>query len=277
MSIHTGIEWTDATWNPVRGCTKISAGCMNCYAEAFAERWRGTKGHPYEHGFDLRLVEEKLFEPLTWARSRMVFVNSMSDLFHDDVPDAYIYRVFRVMQAANWHVFQLLTKRPERLLRLASTELRGLIDCQNIWLGVSVENRSQGLPRINYLRSTPASTRFLSIEPLLENLGELDLEGIDWVIVGGESGAKARPMSPEWVRSIRDQCIAKGTRFFFKQWGGRNKKVAGRDLDGKIYGEFPNAKILASPTRSERLRRLHYVSMRDLGLRYDNSPTMPCT
>lgn len=265
MSIQTGIEWTDATWNPVRGCTKISAGCMNCYAEAFAERWRGVKGHPYENGFDLRLVEEKLFEPLTWAKSRMVFVNSMSDLFHDDVPFSFIARVFGVMQAANWHVFQVLTKRPERLLRLASKELQGMTDCPNIWIGVSVENRSQGLPRIQHLKMTPASTRFLSIEPLLEDLGELDLEGIDWVIVGGESGSKARPMSPEWVRSIRDQCIASGTRFFFKQWGGKNKKVSGRDLDGKIYGEFPHVSVMGSPTRSERMLRLHHVSRRDQG------------
>jgi protein gp37 len=256
MSIQTGIEWTDATWNPVRGCTKISAGCLNCYAETFAERWRGTKGHPYEHGFDLRLVEDKLFEPLTWARPRMIFVNSMSDLFHDDVPDAFIGSVFRVMQAASWHVFQVLTKRPTRLAALAQTEIQGLTSSNNIWLGVSVENKAQGLPRIEHLRSTPASTRFLSIEPLLEDLGEIDLRGIDWVIVGGESGLKARAMSPEWVRSIRDQCMANNTRFFFKQWGGKNKKLAGRYLDGKVYGEFPSANVTPRPSRTERMRVL---------------------
>jgi protein gp37 len=263
MSIQTGIEWTDATWNPVRGCSKISAGCKNCYAEAFAERWRGTKGHPYEHGFDLRLVEDKLFEPLTWAKSRMIFVNSMSDLFHEGVPTSFIVKVFQVMKAANWHIFQVLTKRPERLQKLANSELYGLTDCPNIWLGVSVENRSQGLPRVNYLRRTPASTRFLSIEPLLEDLGKIDLREIDWVIVGGESGAKARPMSPEWVRSIRDQCAENDTSFFFKQWGGRNKKLAGRSLDGEIYNEFPCAKILSSPSRSERLRLLSSFSARE--------------
>ena len=256
MSIQTGIEWTDATWNPVRGCSKISAGCLNCYAEAFAERWRGTRGHPYEYGFDLRLVEEKLYEPLTWARPRMILVNSMSDLFHEKVPDEYIARVFRVMQAASWHVFQVLTKRPERLASLSQTAIKGLTSCSNIWLGVSVENKSQGLPRIQHLRATPASTRFLSIEPLLEDLGMVNLEDIDWVIVGGESGTSPRPMSPEWVRSIRDQCMATDTRFFFKQWGGRNKKLAGRDLDGEIYGEFPIAAVTPKPSRAERMRVL---------------------
>jgi protein gp37 len=242
---------------------------MNCYAEAFAERWRGTEGHPYEHGFDLRLVEEKLYEPLTWAKSRMIFVNSMSDLFHEEVPDSYIVRVFRVMQTANWHVFQVLTKRPGRLLQMASKELQGLTNCQNIWLGVSVENRLQGIPRIDLLKTTPASIRFLSVEPLLENLGELDLRGIDWIIVGGESGAKARPMLPDWVRGIRDQCSANGTRFFFKQWGGRNKKAAGRDLDGKTYEEFPHIDIMASPSRSERKSLLNDFSKRDQNGQFD--------
>jgi protein gp37 len=263
MSVQTGIEWTDATWNPVRGCSKISAGCKNCYAETFAERWRGTKGHPYEYGFDLRLVEDKLFEPLTWAKSRMIFVNSMSDLFHEGVPNSYIVKIFQVMQAADWHVFQVLTKRPERLQQLANLELHSLTECSNIWLGVSVENRSQGLPRVNHLRMTPASKRFLSIEPLLEDLGEIDLREIDWVIVGGESGPKARPMAPEWVRSIRDQCIANGTSFFFKQWGGKNKKLAGRSLDGEIHNEFPYTEVLASPSRSERLRLLSSLSTKE--------------
>ncbi|MGR3277663.1 DUF5131 family protein [Acaryochloris marina NIES-2412] len=260
MSDNTGIEWTDTTWNPVRGCTKISPGCKNCYAKTFAERWRGVKGHPYEHGFDLRLVPDKLFEPLSWARSRMIFVNSMSDLFHEDIPDAYIATVFRVMHVANWHTFQVLTKRPERLSMLANTELRDLTDSPNIWLGVSVENRRYGLPRITHLQRTPAAIRFLSIEPLLEDIGILDLDGIDWVIVGGESGQRARPMAPEWVRSVRDQCVRSGVSFFFKQWGGRNKKKAGRMLDEKQHDEFPKTRIVTSPPRSERMRRLASLS-----------------
>lgn len=260
MSDNTEIEWTDTTWNPVRGCTKISPGCKNCYAKTFAERWRGVKGHPYEHGFDLRLVPDKLFEPLSWARSRMIFVNSMSDLFHEDIPDAYIATVFHVMNVANWHTFQVLTKRPERLLMLAKTELSGLTNSPNIWLGVSVEDQQYGLPRVAHLQKTPAAIRFLSIEPLLEDIGILDLDGIDWVIVGGESGQRARPMASEWVRSIRDQCISSGVSFFFKQWGGRNKKRAGRTLDEKKHDEFPKTKIATSPPRSERMRRLALLS-----------------
>lgn len=239
MSAHSSIEWTDATWNPVRGCTKISPGCARCYAETFAERFRGVPGHPFEFGFDLRLVPEKLGEPLRWQRGRMIFVNSMSDLFHEDVPDDFIAAVGRVMTLATWHTYQVLTKRPERMLALLRTVLRDAGQQPHIWWGVSVENRKHGLPRIDPLRSAPVRARFLSIEPLLQDLGKVDLSQIDWVIVGGESGPGARPMRPEWVRSLRDQCQRAGVPFFFKQWGGVRKKEAGRSLDGRTYDELP--------------------------------------
>ena len=239
MSQKSSIEWTDATWNPVRGCTKISPGCAHCYAETFAERFRGVPGHPYEQGFDLRLVHEKLDEPLRWASSRMIFVNSMSDLFHEDVPDDFILDVVRVMELATWHTFQVLTKRSERVRDLLEGKLRFAATLPHIWWGVSVENQRHGIPRIEYLRKAPAAVRFLSIEPLLEDLGTLDLEGISWVIVGGESGGGARPIEPEWVLSIRDQCKAARIPFFFKQWGGRRKKEAGRTLAGRTYDQVP--------------------------------------
>lgn len=239
MAIESSIEWTDATWNPVRGCTKISPGCKNCYAERFAERFRGVKNHPYEQGFDLRLVPEKLGEPLRWRKPRMIFVNSMSDLFHEQVPDDYIEAVARVMVAAKWHTFQILTKRSDRLCTLLRTTLGFAASQPHIWWGVSVENRKHGLPRVADLRSAPAAVRFLSIEPLLENLGTLNLKGINWVIVGGESGPGARPIRKEWVLSLRDQCRRVGVPFFFKQWGGARKKVAGRRLEGRTYDEFP--------------------------------------
>jgi protein gp37 len=252
MSEHSSIEWTDATWNPVRGCTKISPGCAHCYAETFAERFRGVPGHPYEQGFDLRLVPEKLSEPLRWPSSRMIFVNSMSDLFHEDIPDDFIIDVVRVMELASWHTFQVLTKRSDRLRDL----LRGALDfagsLRHIWWGVSVENQRHGLPRIDNLRSAPAAVRFLSIEPLLEDLGTLNLQGINWVIVGGESGARARAMEPEWVLSIRDQCHAANVPFFFKQWGGVRKKQAGRILAGKIHDGLPER--VTSPVPSQRVR-----------------------
>ncbi len=239
MSEQSKIEWTDATWNPVRGCTKISPGCAHCYAETFAERFRGVKGHPYERGFDLRLVPEKLHEPLRWSRSRMIFVNSMSDLFHRDVPDEYICRVADVMRAADWHTFQVLTKRSERLRDLLKTTLAEAGCSSHIWWGVSVENRRHGLPRLEHLRDSPASVKFLSIEPLLEDLGSINLKGISWVIVGGESGPGARPMKSEWVRSLRDQCIDADVPFFFKQWGGVQKKRAGRLLDNRTWDAMP--------------------------------------
>ncbi len=240
MSSQSAIEWTDATWNPVRGCTKISDGCKHCYAETFAERFRGVKGHPYEQGFDLRLVPEKLAEPLRWRNPKMIFVNSMSDLFHENVPDDYIIAVARVMAAANWHTYQVLTKRSERLRGLLNTSLRFAARQRHIWWGVSVENKKYGLPRIGHLQNADAEIRFLSVEPLLEDLGKLNLDGIGWVIVGGESGPGARPMKKEWVLSVRDQCKRKGIPFFFKQWGGVRKSAAGRKLDGKTYDEFPN-------------------------------------
>ena len=191
MSERSAIEWTDATWNPVRGCTKISPGCKHCYAETFAERFRGVKGHPYEQGFDLRLVPEKLMEPLRWRAPRRVFVNSMSDLFQDGVPDNYIQSVADVMVQAHWHTYQILTKRSPRMRDLLKTKLRYAAAKPHIWWGTSVEDKKYGVPRIEHLRSAPARVRFLSIEPLLEDLGALNLSGIDWVIVGGESGPGA--------------------------------------------------------------------------------------
>lgn len=239
MSIKSDIEWTDATWNPVRGCTKISPGCKHCYAETFAERFRGVKGHPYEQGFDLRLVPEKLGEPLRWRTPKMIFVNSMSDLFHDRVPLDYIVAVARVMVTATWHTYQVLTKRSERLRNLLNSTLSFAATQPHIWWGVSVEDREYGLPRIEDLRMAEAAVRFLSVEPLLEDLGKLNLDGINWIIVGGESGPGARPMKKEWVRSVRDQCRHKGVPFFFKQWGGVRKSAAGRRLEGRTYDEFP--------------------------------------
>ena len=239
MSVNSTIEWTDATWNPVRGCTKISPGCKHCYAEVFAERFRGVKGHPYEQGFDLRLVPEKLGEPLRWRTPKMVFVNSMSDLFHDAVPEDYIEAVANVMVRANWHTYQVLTKRSKRLAKLLSTRLRFAACAPHIWWGVSVEDKRYGVARIPDLQSAPAAVRFLSIEPLLEDLGPLELQNIHWIIVGGESGRGARPLKREWVLSIRDQCATAGVPFFFKQWGGLHKKRAGRMLDGRTYDEFP--------------------------------------
>jgi protein gp37 len=226
---------------------------MHCYAETFAERFRGIPGHPYEQGFDLRLVPEKLAEPLQWASPKMVFVNSMSDLFHEDIPDDYIADVTRVMQKANWHTFQVLTKRSERMRELLRTKLRAFAGEPHIWWGVSVENRKHGLLRIDHLRAAPVTVRFLSIEPLLEDLGHVDLTGISWVIVGGESGPGARPMDKAWVLSIRDQCRRTNVPFFFKQWGGVRKRLTGREIDGKTYNEFPSRLMVAVP---ERVRRL---------------------
>jgi len=239
MAEHSRIEWTDATWNPVRGCTKISPGCKHCYAETFAERFRGVKGHPYEQGFDPRLVPEKLAEPLRWRQPKMIFVNSMSDLFHDFVPDEYIVAVATVMAKANWHTYQVLTKRSERLRDLLNSKLQFAAQQGHIWWGVSVEDKKYGVPRIAHLQQTQAAIRFLSVEPLLEDIGQLDLSGIDWMIVGGESGAGARPMQVDWVLSLRNQCRKSKTAFFFKQWGGVRKAKTGRRLQGRTYDEFP--------------------------------------
>jgi protein gp37 len=252
VSDRSTIEWTDATWNPVRGCTKISPGCKHCYAATFAERFRNVPGHPYEQGFDLRLVPDKLLIPLCWQKPRRIFVNSMSDLFHEDVPDEYIVRVVRVMQTANWHTYQVLTKRSSRLRQLLSGVLHFASELKHIWWGVSVENRRHGLPRVADLRASPAGVRFLSVEPLLEDLGRIDLTQIDWVIVGGESGHGARPIKPEWVRSLRNQCVKAKVAFFFKQWGGVRKSETGRDLDGRTHDELPDHQ--AKPEKSRRLR-----------------------
>jgi protein gp37 len=252
MSLGTSIEWTDATWNPVRGCSKVSPGCKHCYAERFAERFRGVPGHPFEQGFDVRLVPEKILEPLLWKNPKKIFVNSMSDLFHESVPDSFILQVARVMREANWHVFQILTKRHERMSRLLSGPLREFAAEPHIWWGVSVENRKNGLPRLRRLQKTPVAVRFLSIEPLLEDLGEFDLGGIAWVIVGGESGPGARPMESAWVRSIHKQCNRDNVPFFFKQWGGTRKAAAGRVLDGKTYSDFPEPASADSIGRSGR-------------------------
>jgi protein gp37 len=253
MSEHSLIEWTDSTWNPVRGCTKITPGCDHCYAETFAERFRGVPGHPYEQGFDLRLVPEKLAEPLRWKARKMVFVNSMSDLFHKDVPDDYVETVCRVMERANWHTYQVLTKRSSRLRNMLETRLAFAASLRHIWWGVSVEDRAHGLPRIEHLRQARAAVRILSVEPLLEDLGDINLDGIHWVIAGGESGPGARPMRKEWVLSVRDQCERAGVPFFFKQWGGTRKGKAGRELDGRTYDGVPGRVELPVLEQSERL------------------------
>lgn len=236
MADKSAIEWTDATWNPVRGCTKVSPGCKFCYAEAFASRFAGVPDHPYEAGFALRLVPEKLEEPLRWRKPRRVFVNSMSDLFHQRVSSDYIRQVFDIMVRAEHHTFQLLTKRVDRVLRLAQT----LPWPENVWMGVSVENEKYG-PRAAALAGVPAAVRFISAEPLLGPLPSLPLDGIHWVIVGGESGRRARPMDLDWAREIRDQCQRRGVSFFLKQLGGRTSKRGGDDalLDGKRYLEYP--------------------------------------
>jgi protein gp37 len=239
MSDNSKIEWTDATWNPVRGCSKVSPGCLHCYAETFAERFRGVPGHPFEFGFDLRLVPEKLADPIRWSKPKRIFVNSMSDLFHEDVPDDFIEKICRVMLAANWHTYQILTKRADRMTALLQGKLHEAANAAHIWWGVSVENRKHGIPRIGKLLSAKPRVAFLSIEPLLEDLGALDLRGIHWVIVGGESGPGARPIHANWVRNIRARCLTYDIPFFFKQWGGVRKSETGRTLDGQIYDQFP--------------------------------------
>jgi len=231
------IEWTEATWNPIRGCVKVSPGCKHCYAEAFAERFRGVPGHPYEQGFDVRLVPHKLSDPLRWTRPTTIFVNSMSDLFHTDVPREFVRRVFDVMVRCPQHTFQVLTKRSRR----AHEESSDLPWPENVWMGVSVEDQHV-THRITDLQSVPAAVRFLSCEPLLGPLDDLPLEGIHWVIVGGESGPHARPMKTEWVEGILKQCQEAHVAFFFKQWGGVRKHVTGRLLHGRYYDEMPPTK-----------------------------------
>lgn len=231
---HSSIEWTEVTWNPLTGCDKISPGCKNCYAERMAKRLKAMGQPNYTNGFRLTMHEHMLERPLQWKKSRMVFVNSMSDLFHRDVPPEFIHKVFDVMRRASWHTFQVLTKRSRRLL-----ELDQLIDWPiNVWMGVSVENCDLFF-RIDHLRETNAHIKFLSLEPLLGPMPGLDLRGIDWVIVGGESGPGARPMQEEWVTNIRDQCQSAGVPFFFKQWGGVHRKRNGRILQGRTWNEIP--------------------------------------
>jgi protein gp37 len=261
MSDRSSIEWTDATWNPVRGCTKVSPGCAHCYAETFAERFRGVPGHPYEQGFDLRLVPDKLAEPLRWTTPRSIFVNSMSDLFHEDVADEYIQRVVRVMELANWHTYQVLTKRSQRMRDLLGGKLRFAAQLSHVWWGVSVENRRHGSPRIAHLQEAPAAVRFLSVEPLLEDLGDLNLDGIRWVIVGGESGAGARPMDKAWVVSIRNQCRSARVPFFFKQWGGVRKGETGRLLDGRTYDEVPDRIAVPVAPAKQRLADIDRIHL----------------
>jgi protein gp37 len=241
MAISTTIEWTDATWNPVSGCTKISRGCDNCYAERIAERFRGVPRHPFEHGFDLTLRPHKIAEPLSWRSPKHVFVNSMSDLFHKDVPKVFLDRVFETMEAADWHVFQVLTKRSPLMRSYVNRRYKDRRVPEHIWLGVSVEDR-KSLVRLNHLKQANATVRFVSFEPLLENLCDLDLAGIHWAIAGGESGPSARQIETDWVRSIRDQCRLQNVAFFFKQWGGRTSKAGGNELDGRRWLQYPSSK-----------------------------------
>lgn len=238
MADGSAIEWTDATWNPVTGCTKITAGCDNCYAARFSERFRGVPGHPFERGFDLTLRPDRLAQPLAWRRSRMIFVNSMSDLFHKGVPRDFIDQVFETMEAADQHVFQVLTKRSSPMRSYLRSRYGTIEPPKHIWLGVSVED-GRAKARVDHLRTSPAAVRFLSVEPLIGPIGEVDLTGIHWVIAGGESGPGARPMQIQWAREIRDRCAEQDVAFFFKQWGGLRPKSGGRNLDGREWNELP--------------------------------------
>lgn len=235
MADNTSIEWTESTWNPVTGCTKVSAGCANCYAERMSRRLQAMGQRNYRNGFEVTTHPHVLELPMTWKQPRRIFVNSMSDLFHEDIPDAFVKSVFDVMKRAHWHTFQVLTKRSNRLASLGAN----LDWPTNVWAGVSVENAAV-LDRVAHLRSVEGpAVKFLSIEPLLGPLENLELDGIDWVIVGGESGPGARPMDIEWVRPIRDACVAEDVPFFFKQWGGTNRKLTGRVLDDELWSESP--------------------------------------
>ncbi len=280
MSTISTIEWTDITWNPVVGCVKISPGCAHCYAELLAARLKAMALADIEAGRNpgrkryyidaiddkgrwsgkLIPVPEALLDPFRWSKPRMVFVNSMSDLCHESVPAEFIAQVVNTMTQSPWHTYQILTKRSDRLRELLSCELGNAAQLRHIWWGVSVENRKHGLPRIAELQAAPAAVRFLSIEPLLEDLGKLDLRGIHWVIVGGESGHGARPMDEKWVLSIRDQCVAAGIPFFFKQWGGIHKSVAGRVLSGCTYDEMPALMNSPIPKRKQRTQLLEALA-----------------
>jgi protein gp37 len=238
MADRTAIEWTDATWNPVTGCTKVSKGCDNCYAERFSERFRGVPGHPFEQGFDLTLRPERLEQPLRWKSSRRIFVNSMSDLFHKGIPREFIDSVFDTMEAADWHQFQVLTKRSSRMRDYLNGRYRRRAPPAHMWFGTSIEDQS-ALVRLKHLKSAAAAVRFISFEPLLGPIGDVDLTDVHWVIAGGESGPGARPANVEWLRAIRDQCRAQGVAFFFKQWGGRTPKAGGNMLDGLCWLQLP--------------------------------------
>lgn len=249
MADRSAIEWTDATWNPVTGCSRVSPGCAHCYALTFAERFRGVPGHHFEQGFDLRLWPERLEMPLKWKRPRRIFVNSMSDLFHEMIPDAFIRQIFEVMVQADWHIFQVLTKRSQRLADLGPK----LPWPEHVWAGVSIENHRWAC-RADHLRQVPARVRFISAEPLLGSLERVDLTGIHWLITGGESGTKHRPVDPNWVRILRDRCVRERVAFFHKQWGGRYAKAGGRMLDGRTWDEMPalppsNAQATTEPVR----------------------------
>lgn len=240
MSKETTIEWTDATWNPVSGCTKISSGCDNCYAERIAERFRGVRDHPFEKGFDLTLRHHKVREPLAWRAPKRIFVNSMSDLFHKSIPRDFVNAVFDTMEQATWHSFQVLTKRSSLMRQYVNHRYGQRTAPAHIWLGVSIEDR-RALVRLTHLKQARAAVRFVSFEPLLEDLGAVDLEGIHWAIAGGESGPAARPMEATWARSLRDQCRAQCVPFFFKQWGGSRAKAGGNKLDGRQWLQYPRA------------------------------------
>jgi protein gp37 len=252
MAENSTIEWTDTTWNPVTGCTKISAGCDNCYAERFSERFRGVAGHPFERGFDLTIRPERLTQPLAWMKPRLIFVNSMSDLFHKEVPRDHIAKVFDTMEQADWHIYQVLTKRSTLLMKFLNERYKARTPPPHIWFGVSVEDQP-ARSRIVHLRKANASVRFLSIEPLIAPIGKLNLQGIDWVIVGGESGPRARRMDPRWVIDIRNQCVTAGVAFFFKQWGGRSPKSGGRLLEGKEWNQFPPVQPNVAPHLQARV------------------------
>lgn len=241
MSDRSAIEWTQATWNPVTGCDKVSPGCAHCYAETFAQRWRGIPGHPYEQGFDLRLWPERLDIPLRWKRPRTIFVNSMSDVFHEKIPDEFVARIFETMVRAEQHTFQVLTKRHERMVELASS----LPWPPNVWMGVTIENR-RFVHRADYLREVPAAVRFISAEPLLGPLEGLELADIDWLIAGGESGPRHRLVREEWITDLRDRCLHEKVAFFFKQWGGARSKSGGRLLEGRTWDEMPRVRELVA-------------------------------
>jgi protein gp37 len=240
MADSTQIEWTDSTWNPVTGCTKVTAGCDFCYAERFSERFRGVKGHPFENGFNLTLRPERLEQPLRWREPRRIFVNSMSDLFHKDVPTTtFIDAVFDTMEKASWHTYQVLTKRSSLMARYLRERYKGGLAPQHIWLGVSIEDAKNAV-RLNHLKAARASIKFVSFEPLIGPVGPVDLKGIDWVIVGGESGPRSRPIDEAWVLEIRDRCKADKVAFFFKQWGGIRPKSGGRLLKGREWNQYPD-------------------------------------